>query len=176
MDDDGDLVRRAASGDEAAFAAIWRRHRDPVYRFAAWMLGERAAAEDVTQEAFLALLRHPERFDAQAASLKTYLFAIARNLCRKHLRRTLPECDLDFDGGAEDGVVERLVAAESAEALRAAIAALPVPQREALFLFEFEELSLAEAAAQLGLDPNAVKARLHRARERLRRELSWMKI
>lgn len=172
---DEDLVRRSARGDEAAFLAIWSLHRDPVYRFAAWMLSERSAAEDVTQETFLTLIRHPERFAPEAGSLKTYLFAIARNLCRKRMRQMAPECDLDFDGSVEDDALDLMVAAESREALQAAIASLPPPQREALFLFEFEELPLAEVAAVLAIDANAVKARLYRARQRLRRELSWMK-
>lgn len=176
MHRDPNLLRRAARGDEIAFAALWRRHRDAVYAFAAWMLGDRAAAEDVAQETFLAMLERPARFDAGLGSLRTFLLAIARNLCRKRLRKLGPEEDLDFEGAAAEGdALAELIAAESGEALRTAIAQLPVVQREALFLFAFEELSLAEIAAIAEVDPNTVKQRLWRARQRLRRDLSWMK-
>ena len=68
-------------------------------------------------------------------------------------------------------VEERLIRGETSKAVRDAVAALPGPQREALFLFEFEGLSLAETAAILHIEPNAVKARLYRAREELKRSL-----
>ena len=171
-----ELVIRAARGDEAAFRTIWHRHRDAVYRFAAWMLREPSAAEDVTQDTFLALLQEPGRYNAQTGSLRTFLFAIARNVCRNKLRKLRPEEDLEFDGQSPGSdSLSSLLAAESDEALRSAIALLPALQREVLFLFEFEELSLVDVATVLQVDPNAVKGRLHRARQRLRKDLSWMK-
>lgn len=169
------MVRRAARGDEPAFVEIWNRCRDSVYRSPAWMLGERAAAEDVTQEAFLAPLRHPGRFNSEAGSLERYLLAIARNLCRKRLRSSGPDAAGAVDVAIADSPLDRLAAAQAGHVLRAAVAALPAGQREAVFLFEVEELSLAEMAGITGVDVNAVKQRLHRARQRLRRELSWMK-
>jgi RNA polymerase sigma-70 factor (ECF subfamily) len=170
-----ELVRRAARGDEAAFLAVWNGHRDSVYRFAAWMTADRSAAEDIAQETFLALLRHPDRFKSEVAPLRTYLLGIARNLCRKRLRQLRPEVDFDADEAVPADSLDHILAAETEAALHSAIAALPVPQREALFLFQFEELALAEVAAIAGMEVNAVKVRLHRARQRLRRQLSWMK-
>ena len=70
------------------------------------------------------------------------------------------------------GVDEELIRLESADAVRRAVEALPPAQREALYLFEFEGLSLADAAVVLEIEPNAVKARLYRAREQLRRLLA----
>lgn len=67
---------------------------------------------------------------------------------------------------------EGLIRLERAEAVRLAIDALPAPQREALYLFEFEGMSLAEIAVILEIEPNAVKARLYRAREQLKRLLA----
>jgi RNA polymerase sigma factor (sigma-70 family) len=73
-------------------------------------------------------------------------------------------------GGA--ALDEELIRLERAEAVRRAMEELPAPQREALYLFEFEDLSLAEAAFILEIEPNAVKARLYRAREQLKRLLA----
>lgn len=173
---DDELVLRAAKGDETAFRIVWDRHRDAVHRFAAWMLREPSTAEDVTQDTFLALIEKPGRYNAQAGSLRTFLFAIARNVCRNKLRKLQPEEDLDFDGESPGSdSLASLLAAESEEAVRSAIALLPTLQREAVFLFEFEELSLVDVATVLQVDLNTVKGRLHRARQRLRKDLSWMK-
>jgi RNA polymerase sigma-70 factor (ECF subfamily) len=140
------------------------------------MIGERAAAEDVTQETFLALLEFPGRFDAGVGTFRTFLYAIARNVCRKRLKKMRPEEDLDFDGewlGADS--FDRVAGLEEEKAVREAVAALPALQREVVFLFEYEDLSLSETAIAAGADVNTVKARLHRARQRLKKDLSWMK-
>jgi RNA polymerase sigma-70 factor (ECF subfamily) len=175
---ESELLQKAAAHNEEAFLTIWKRHRDAVYRFAAWMLySERDTAEDVTQQTFLELLQKPEKFKAEEGSLRTYLFAIARNLCRNRLRKIHPDEDLDFEGeSAPSDCLDGLIARERVAALQSAIESLPALQREALFLFEYEELSLSEVATILNIDTNTLKARLHRARQRLKRELLWMKI
>ena len=77
---DSDLVARLAEGDREALAVLFRRHQAAVYRFSRQMLGSREAAEDVTQEVFVALAKCGQRFDASIGSLTTYLYGIARNL------------------------------------------------------------------------------------------------
>jgi RNA polymerase sigma factor (sigma-70 family) len=122
---EGDLIRPAATGDERAFLTIWNRHRDAIYRFACWMLGKPAAAENVTQAAFQALLERPEVFDPNTASLRTFLIAIARNLSHKQLRRIRPQEDLDTDAeSADTGPFDRLLIIDRDEALHAAVAQL----------------------------------------------------
>jgi RNA polymerase sigma-70 factor (ECF subfamily) len=71
-------------------------------------------------------------------------------------------------------MLARLVADETSAVLNAAVASLPALQREAIFLFEFEGLSLEEAASVSGVNVGTLKARLHRGRERLKRELAWL--
>jgi RNA polymerase sigma-70 factor (ECF subfamily) len=174
---DGKLIRRAARGNQAAFEVLWLEHREPVYRFAAWMLDDRDAAEDVTQETFLAVIRAPDRYDSATGSLRTYLFSIARNLSRKRLRQLRPSVDLDVEEQAcESDVLLSLISAETSEVVRSAVEALPPLQREVLFLFEYESMSMAEAATVLATDVNIVKQRLWRARQNLKRDLSWMKM
>jgi RNA polymerase sigma-70 factor (ECF subfamily) len=168
------LVRLAARGDETAFRAIWTEHRDAVYRFAYWMLQETAAAEDVAQECFLALLEHPARFEQARGSLRTFLLAIAQNRCRK-IWRHLPEVGLNEDDLAcQLDVVRELEASDSRAIVNAAISQLPPLQREAVYLFEYEELSLDEAAAVAGTDVTTFKSRLYRGRQHLKRQLGWL--
>ena len=92
---EAELLLRAGRGDEAAFLLLYERHRTPVFRFACRMLGSATQAEDVTQECFLEVLRRPEAFRAERASLRTYLCAIARHLALKQLRKRGQETVVD---------------------------------------------------------------------------------
>jgi RNA polymerase sigma-70 factor, ECF subfamily len=176
---EAELLLRAGRGDEAAFLLLYERHRTPVFRFACRMLGSSPQAEDVTQECFLSILRRPEAFQAERASLRTYLCAIARHLALKQLRKrgqeTLvddPPEDAPQGAAGERDALSAVIEAEAAEAVRLAVEALPPLQREAVVLFEYQELSLVDIAAVCDVDVGTVKSRLHRARERLRRTLT----
>lgn len=178
---EAELLQRAARGDEAAFLLLYERHRTPVFRFACRMLGSAPPAEDVTQECFLSVLRRPEAFQPQRASLRTYLCAIARHLALKLLHKRGQETVLDDpeDGAARElkdpkarDPLQDLIGDEAAVAVRRAVEDLPPLQREALVLFEYQELSLVDIAAVCEVDVGTVKSRLHRARERLRRTLA----
>jgi RNA polymerase sigma-70 factor, ECF subfamily len=178
---EAELLLKAARGDEPAFLLLYERHRTPVFRFACRMLGSSPMAEDVTQECFLSVLRRPEAFRAERASLRTYLCAIARHLALKQLRKRGEETTVDDspdDAPAEASGSDPLnvvLQEEAAEAVRQAVAALPPLQREAVVLFEYQEMSLADIAAVCEIDVGTVKSRLHRARERLRRTLApWL--
>jgi RNA polymerase sigma-70 factor (ECF subfamily) len=171
------LLNRASRGDEAAFLQLYERHRDAVFRFAYRLLGSTGLAEDITHDCFLSLLRQPQKFDSSRASLRTYLLAAARNLSFKQFRRagndvTVEELteELRMPEGAEP--LRQLLDEELSGEVQRAVESLPPLQREALVLFEFEELSLAEIAVVVGADVGAVKARLHRARQRLKRILA----
>lgn len=173
---DEQLLKRASRGDEAAFLLLYERHRDAVFRFAYRMLGLSAQAEDVTHDCFLSLMRRPEGFDESRATLRTYLLAAARNLSLKYLRRQGSEVALEeFSEEPEPSRTEeplrKLLDEELAFEVSRAVASLPPLQREALLLFEYEELSLKEIASIVQADVGTVKARLHRARARLKREL-----
>jgi RNA polymerase sigma-70 factor (ECF subfamily) len=176
---EAELLLRAGRGDEAAFLLLYERHRTPVFRFACRMLGSAPQAEDVTQECFLQVLRRPEAFRAERASLRTYLCAIARHLALKQLRKRGQETMVDDPPEGPGGALvaegsdplAAAIEAEAAEAVRTAVEALPPLQREAVVLFEYQEMSLADVAAVCDTDVGTVKSRLHRARERLRRTL-----
>jgi RNA polymerase sigma-70 factor (ECF subfamily) len=171
------LLAEAGRGDEAAFLALYERHRDAVFGFAYRLLGSTELAEDVAHDCFLSLLKKHDSFDPARASLRTYLLAAARNLAMKHFRGARGEDALD-DLAEEPFVPERhgplhqLLDEELSQEVRRAIDSLPPLQREALVLFEYEELMLSEIALVVGADVGTVKARLHRARQRLRKQLA----
>ncbi|HEU0251431.1 MAG TPA: RNA polymerase sigma factor [Pyrinomonadaceae bacterium] len=167
------LLRRAGEGDQAAFLELYDRHRQPIFRFAYRLLGEVDIAEDVTHDCFLSLIRKPENFRPERASLRTYLFAAARNLALKHFRSTGRETGLDEmteepQLSPRHQPLRKLLDEELAAEVRRAIFSLAPLQREALVLFEYEGLSLGEIAEITGADVGAVKGRLFRARERLK--------
>jgi RNA polymerase sigma-70 factor (ECF subfamily) len=177
---EAELLLKAGRGDEAAFLLLYERHRTPVFRFACRMLGSGQQAEDVTQECFLSILRRPDAFRAERASLRTYLCAIARHLALKQLRKRGQETVVDdppedaVPGAPAKGrdALSRVTEEEAAEAVRGAVLALPPLQREAVVMFEYQEMSLNDVAAVCQCDVGTVKSRLHRARERLRRTLA----
>lgn len=176
---DESLREQAAKGDEMAFALLYRRHRDPVFRFTYRLLQSREIAEEITHDCFLSLIKEPRRFksDERRASLKTYLCAAARNLAFKRLRDRSGETSIDdiseqLPTTVSEEPLQQLLCVEVSEAVRKTIGELPPLQREALILFEYEELSLAEIAEIAGVDIGTVKSRLHRARQRLRIQLA----
>lgn len=173
---DEELLTNASRGDEAAFLELYQRHRDPVFRFAYRLLGAVELAEDVAHDCFVSLIERPATFDPTRASLRTYLFAAARNLAMKQFRRTRRDEDVDaLDNESMLVEVEQplinLLDKEVCMLVKQAVAHLPRLQREALILFEYEDCSLAEISRIVGADVGAVKARLHRARQALKRSL-----
>jgi RNA polymerase sigma-70 factor (ECF subfamily) len=178
---DEKLLQRASQGDETAFLLLYERYRAPVFRFAYRMLGAIELAEDVTHDCFLGLMKNPRNFDPARASLRTYLYAAARNLAYKHFREppgdgttfvTVEDYTDELRMPACEEPLGKLLDAELSAEVRKAIARLPPLQREAVVLFEYEELSLGEIAAIIGAEVGTVKSRLFRAREALRKSLS----
>jgi RNA polymerase sigma-70 factor, ECF subfamily len=140
------------------------------------MVGSVELAEDIAHDCFLSLIKRPENFDPARGSLKTYLYSAARNLSLKHFRSTAREATVEeFDEEPSIPVSEqplsRLLDEELSLKVKEAVFSLPQLQREALVLFEYEGLPLSEIASVVGADIGAVKARLHRARQRLRNTL-----
>lgn len=176
---DEQLFRRAQAGEEAAFQIFYERFRLPLFRFAYRLLGTSEQAEDAVHDCFLSLIKDSTRFDPSRGTLRTYMFAAVRNQAFKRLvQRNGEEVLMEADGEetafphhtAEP--LRRVLEAEVAVEVQNAIAALPSLQREAIVLFEYEELSLAEVAEVAGTDVGTIKSRLHRARKALRRLLA----
>jgi RNA polymerase sigma-70 factor (ECF subfamily) len=171
---DPELLERMASGDREALAIIFRRHHGTVYRFSRQMLGSKEAAEDVTQDVFVALTKTAGRFNPSVASLSTYLYGIARNLVLQRYKksRTRHEITLDAIGGDDEPAfavssdpMDRLARAQATRQLRQAILRLPVHYREVVVLCELNGLSYEDAAAIAGCPVGTVRSRLSRARQ-----------
>ncbi|WP_374470962.1 RNA polymerase sigma factor [Phenylobacterium sp.] len=175
--EDLDLARRAAAGEERAFTALMRRHKEGLYRFVRRYVGEPDAAYEVVQESFVAAWKALGRFDGRRP-FATWLRAIALNKCRDRGRRLavrraiLGDRDLDSPEAQrradpaptpEASLAER----EDLRRLDRAIARLPAKLKEPLLLTLFEGLSQQEAAGLLGVSVKAVETRVYRARLQL---------
>jgi RNA polymerase sigma-70 factor, ECF subfamily len=177
---DGDLVRRTRQGDPEAYGELVRRYQAAVFNVCYRLLGERAAAEDLAQEAFLRAYQRLDRYDA-LRPFGPWLRRVAANLCLNHLARPgQPEAALDDEAahplaepGWEAQDPARLAeAAQSAQALRAAVLALPPRFRVVIELRHFQELSYSDIAAALDRPVSDVKSDLFRARRLLAQTLT----
>ncbi len=155
---------------DAEFQAAFDQHKDAVYRFAWRMAGSPAAAEDITQDVFVGLLRHPDRFDPDRGTLRAFLLGIARNLALKRWRSEHRFEPLDDEAVIAEPI--DLDRGEVGDMVGRAVQALRPLQREVVILAEYEGLTLAEIARAVDTDVGTVKSRLHRARENLRRLLA----
>jgi RNA polymerase sigma-70 factor (ECF subfamily) len=176
---DSELLQSMLAGDEEALAALYRRRRASVYRFALQMCGSEALAEDVTQEVFMVLIRERPAFDPARGSLNAFLLGIARNHVLRRLRRERFYVAIDDDsenhGNTSDagalsprstsvGPLDRLARNEAIESVRRSVLALPERYREVVVLCDLQEMSYVEAAEILGCAVGTVRSRLHRAR------------
>ena len=155
---------------DAEFQGAFDQHKDAVYRFAWRMSGSSTAAEDITQDVFVALLRHRDRFDPARGAMRAFLLGIARNVALKHWRAQHRLEPLDEESVVAEPV--DLGRGEVGDMVGRAVRALRPLQREVVILAEYEGLTLAEIARAVDADVGTVKSRLHRARENLRRMLA----
>jgi RNA polymerase sigma-70 factor, ECF subfamily len=168
---DDQLVARIGASDRAALSLLFRRRQTDVYRVAMLMTGSPAAAEDVTQDVFLAVMHDASRFEPGRATVTAWLCGIARNHARRRLerdRRTLPLPD-HSDPLPDAAVIQadpmgEMSNAERIELLRRAVLTLPVRYREVVVLCDLQELSYADAAIALECSIGTVRSRLHRGR------------
>ena len=172
---DDELIARIAGGDAAAFAAFFRRRQGEVYRFALHMTGSASAADDVTQDVFVTVMRDAARFDAARAPAIAWLCGIARNHARR--RRVSDRSLAPLDEGEEPAAGDadpatELARRERIEAVRRAVLRLPFKYREVIVLCDLQEMSYADAAAALGCAVGTVRSRLHRGRSLLGSKLA----
>ena len=172
-DDDDRLLQGVAEGDRSAFAKLRERHLNRVFSLALRVTGSRADAEDAAQEAFTRAWRKAASWRPGEAKFSTWLYRVTMNLCidarRKPQNEQLdPELPLaDPQPGAET----QLMAAEQEAQVRAAMAALPERQREAMALCYTLGLSNAEAAATMEISVKAYESLLVRAKRDIRTRL-----
>jgi RNA polymerase sigma-70 factor (ECF subfamily) len=180
---DDHLLAAARAGDRGALETLLERHQAQVYRFGMKMCHDPEDAKDVLQETLLSMARGVRDFRG-ASSLSTWLYTIARSFCLKKRRRSKfapdQERSLDSDLTTEAKHLadpgrnpdEALAGKQVETALEQAIAALEPMYREVLLLRDAEGLTAPEVAEVLGLTPQAVKSRLHRARLSVRERVA----
>jgi RNA polymerase sigma-70 factor (ECF subfamily) len=190
--DDARLVARIASGEESAFVIAYDRHAGFLFASVARFLGDREAAAEVVQDAFVTLWRRARQFDARSGSLLTWLLAIARHRAIDRLRAegrrpTRDAIRLEaFTEGGSDGspahpdVPRQLIADAATDpatvaarrwtqaVVRSGIAELPEHERRVILLGYAEDLSQAQIAARLEWPLGTVKSRTRRAMAQLR--------
>jgi len=176
---DSVLMTRVVAGDEEALAELWLRHGPLVFGQARKLSGSTALAEDIAQEVFVSLWSHPERFDAERGSLRSYLAVHARrraiDMLRQDSRRDNREKRhhalyerRDVDPNGTEAMGER---AELSGTIQAAIDRLPREQRDAVRLAYFGGLTHCEVAISLGIPEGTAKSRLRLAQTKLR---AWL--
>jgi RNA polymerase sigma-70 factor (ECF subfamily) len=182
VEDDASLVERLRTGDESAFVALVRRYQARLARLALATVGNRAVAEEVCQDTWLAVVRGVDRFQGRS-SFKTWLFHILLNRAHtavgKELRAGRPEQDVEerFDASGawasppvpwSERADDRIVAEQVAPRVRTLLAELPDSQRQVVALRDVEGLSAGDVASLLGLTAGNQRVLLHRGRSRLR--------
>ena len=179
------LVERAKSGDQSAFRAIMEQNNQRLYRVARAVMKDDTEAEDVVQETYLRAFFNLSKFRGES-SLTTWLTRIALNeaLGRKRKQRAMVTLEtvetaqqtsaqiIQFPAMNTETDPERSAAqSEIRKLLERAMDALPEPFRLVFVMRDVEEMSIEETAFHLGIRPQTVKTRLHRARRLLRQSL-----
>ena len=177
---DEELMPLIGEKNPDAFEVFYDRHGGVAYSLAYRIVGERGAAEDVTQEAFISIWRSGARYDAARGSVRTWMLGIVRNRAIDALRsKTGKAPKLDFD---DDSILEHRPAAEQTEAealqretaqeVRGALGELPGEQAKVIQLAYFGGFSHSEIAGMLGVPLGTVKGRMRLGLEKIRGELA----
>jgi len=181
-------MERLQRGHDAALNDLMDRHARSVFRLLFRMLSSEDDANDLAQETFVRVFRSKDSFQLDHR-FTTWLFTIAANLARNHIRwRTRhPNVSLNADPEPDHHPLaetlpsdtpnarDKALATERQAAVRKAVNDLPEDMREAIILCEWEDLSVVEAAKVAGTTPKALESRLYRARQILRAELrNWL--
>ncbi len=170
---DRELVARLAAGDGAALRAVYDEYVGLVFGLARRVLCDDTMAEDVTQEVFVYVWQQPERYDPTRGTLRSWLGLLAHRRAvdrvRAEVRRARGETRLDTEpvAGADDEVDEELSRAWLAGRIQAALAQLPVEQREAVVLAYYGGRTYRQVAAELAIPEGTAKSRLRLALAKL---------
>lgn len=187
MDADLPSLRKIQAGDEAGLKELMARHREPLFRFILRYLHNEADAAELTGETFFRVYQNANRFRPKA-KVSTWMFSIAANLCRDSIRRNKKRRgDLSLNAPVqgseslfhEDGFASgepspdhAAACAETLDALRQAIHALPHKLKSPFIFCVLEEHSYDECAEVLQTSRKTVETRIYRARQQLRKALA----
>jgi RNA polymerase sigma-70 factor, ECF subfamily len=176
---DEEVMQLVQDGDPRAFELLYDRHGGAAFSVGYRMVGDRAAAEDIVQEAFLSIWRSRLRYDTARGSVRTWILGIVHNRAIDGLRRNTVHARRR---GSMEGVEERYEAPErtdveavrraEARSVRSALGTLPEEQRHAIELAYFGGFSQSQIAEMLDMPIGTVKGRMRLGLDKMRRELS----
>ena len=177
---DEELMPLIGEKDPAAFEVFYDRHGGVAYSLAYRIVGEPAAAEDVTQEAFISIWRSGARFDPTRGSVRSWMLSVVRNRAIDALRSRAgkaPKLTLDDEAileqrPAEELTEEEAMRHETASEVRGALGHLPGEQSKVIELAYFGGFSQSEIARMLGVPLGTVKGRMRLGLEKIRGELA----
>ena len=175
---DEELMRLVRRADPKAFALVYDRHCDAAFGLAYRMVGTRGLAEDVVQEAFLALWRGAGRYEAARGSVRSWVLGIVHNRAIDALRRTLvherrraSDEGLDRTVASIERTEARVISDDDARFVRAALDVLPEDQKRVIELAYFSGYTHTEIAEAIDAPLGTVKGRMRLGLQRLRHEL-----
>lgn len=165
------LARRLCAGDDTALAELYDAYSSFVFGLALRVIGDKTAAEDVTQEVFVGLWTQPDRFDPDRGSLRAFLGTLThrrsvdliRNEESRRRREDKTAAEPVFTTDVDDDALRSV----TARTVRVAVAALPATQREALELAYFDGHTYRQVADRLGIPEGTAKSRLRLALHRI---------
>jgi RNA polymerase sigma factor (sigma-70 family) len=163
----------ASLDDGERFLPVFERHYDRLRAYLQRRAGLEAGEELAAQTLEVAFA-HRAEFDGRWASAEPWLFGIATNILRHHVRsewrrrRAISRIPLEHDVGFDSDLAERIAARAAGRSLAGVLRDLDEGQREVLLLYALADLSYEEIAEALGISPGTVRSRLHRARQRIR--------
>src|SRR5664279_914302 len=177
---DEELMPLIGDKDPEAFEVFYDRHGGVAYSLAYRIVGERAAAEDVTQEAFISIWRSGARFDRTRGSVRSWMLSIVRNRAIDALRSSAgkaPKLTFDDDAVLEQRpsgelTDEEAMRRETATEVRGALGQLPGDQSKVIELAYFGGFSQSEISRMLGVPLGTVKGRMRLGLEKIRGELA----
>jgi len=172
---DEQMLHAFVGGRRDMFPELVRRYEQPLYAFICRVKGRSDGADDVFQETFLRVYRSGDSF-AGRSSFRTWLYAIAANVCRSHGRKAsvrpqpgpLPDCDPPDKSHSPGTAVE---SGEIAQRIAEAVTELPIVQREVFIMREYEGMTYAEVAQTLDRPLGTVKSQMRLALQKMRTHL-----
>lgn len=182
---DEDLMNRCREGDMGAFELIVLRYKDAIFNLIYHFVADYHRAQDISQETFLRVLKNVDRYKSRNR-FKTWLYRIAVNLCKNELRNRSRRKTLSLDNPAVD--IESLSRnyytppdeayekEELRELVKDAVGSLPEDQRMAIIMREYQGLSYEEIASALNCSLGAVKSKIYRARQNIKKMLIEMEV
>ena len=179
-----ELLEQSLQGNEDAFLLLYGRLKEPLFRYAFYMTMSKAAAEEVTQEAFLVLLKNGHRFRPAKGDLIGFAFGITRNLIQRFKKRERLYEELPGDEALDrlssgppemTDMPRQAIRKQDVETIRNAIRSLPDHYRQVVVLCDLCELTYSEVASRLQCPVGTIRSRLNRAHSLLARKLRQTK-